>query len=78
MFTKVVRPLVKYWTFNSVKVICFLDDGIVTEYNYEEAKRKPEFVQKTMTKSGFIPNIQKSTWEPCKIPTWLGIDINLS
>ena len=31
-----------------------------------------------MRKSGFIPNIQKSTWEPCKILTWLGIDINLS
>ena len=31
-----------------------------------------------MTKSGFIPNIQKSTWDLCKILTWLGIDINLS
>ena len=48
------------------------------EYNYEEAKHKSDFVQQTLTKSGFIPNIQKSTWEPCKILTWLGIDINLS
>ena len=55
-----------------------MDDGIGIEYNYEEAKRKSEFVQETLTKSGFIPNIQKSTWEPCKILTWLGIDINLS
>ena len=31
-----------------------------------------------MTKSGFTPYIQKSTREPCKILTWLGIDINLS
>ena len=61
IFTKVVRPFVKYWRFN-----------------YEEAKSKSEFVQETLTKSGFIPNIQKSTWEPCKILTWLGIDINLS
>ena len=78
IFTKVVRPLVKYWRLNSVKITCFLDDGIGIEYNYEEAKRKSEFVQETLTKSGFIPNIQKSTWEPCKILTWLGIDINLS
>ena len=78
IFTKVVRPLVKYWRFNSVKITCFLDDGIGIEYNYEEAKRKSEFVQETLTKSGFIPNIQKSTWKPCKILTWLGIDINLS
>ena len=78
ILTKVVRPLVKYWRLNSVKITCFLDDGIGIEYNYEEAKRKSEFVQQTLAKSGFTPNIQKSTWEPCKILTWLGIDINLS
>ena len=68
----------KYWRFNSVKTTCFLDDGIGTEHNYEEAKCKSEFVQETLTKSVFICNIEKSTWEPCKILTWLGIDINLS
>ena len=59
-------------------ITCFLVDGIVTEYNYDEANPKSEFVQETLAKSGFIPNNQKSTWEPCKILTWLGIDINLS
>ena len=78
IFTKVVKLLVKYWRFNSIKITCFLDDRIGIEYNYEEAKCKSEFVQQTLTKSGFTPNIQKSTWEPCKILTWLGIDINLS
>ena len=78
IFTKAARPLVKYWRFISVKISCFLDDGIGTEYKYEEAKRKLEFFQETLTKSGFTPNIKNSTWEPCKILTWLGIDINLS
>ena len=55
-----------------------MDDRIGIEYNYEEAKCKSEFVQETLTKSGFICNIEKSTSEPCKILTWLGIDINLS
>ena len=55
-----------------------MDDEIGIEYNYEEAQRKSEFVQETLTKSGFIPNIQKSTWEASKIFTWLGIDINIS
>ena len=36
-----------------------------------------EFVQETLTKSGFIPNFNKSTWEPCKVLIWLGTDINL-
>ena len=74
----VVRPLVKYCRFNSVKITCFLDNGIGIEYDYEEAKRKSEFVQEALIKSGFISNIQKSTWRPCKIFTWLGIAINLS
>ena len=78
IFTKVVRPLVKYWRFSSVKITCFLDGGIGIEYNYEEAKRKSEFVQETLAKSGFTPNIRKSTWEPFKILTWIGIDGNLS
>ena len=69
----VARPLIKYWRFNSIKITCFLDDEIGIEYNYEESKRKFEFVQETLKKSGFIPNIQKSTWEPRKILTWVGI-----
>ena len=55
-----------------------MDDGTSIEYNYEKAKHKSEFVQQTLTKSGFIHKIEKSTWESCKILTWLGIDINLS
>ena len=31
-----------------------------------------------MTKSGFIHNIQKYIWVPCKILAWLGIDTILS
>ena len=73
IFSTVARSLVKYWRFNSTKIRCFLDDGIGIEYNYEESKRKFEFVQETLKKSGFIPNIQKSTWEPRKILTWVGI-----
>ena len=78
IFTKVVRPLVKYRRYSSVKITCILDVGIGFEYNYEEAKRKSEFVQEILKKSGFIPNIHKSTWETCKILTWLGIDMDLS
>ena len=55
-----------------------MDDGIGIEYKYEEAMPKSEFVQQTLTKSGFIHNIQKSTWEPCKIHTCVVIDIKLS
>ena len=75
ILTKVVRPLMKYWKFSSVKITCFLDDGIGIESNCEEPKHKSEFVQETLTKSCFIPNTQKSTWELCKILSRLGIGI---
>ena len=55
-----------------------MDDGIGTKYDYEEAKRKSEFVQETLTKSGFIPKTQKSTREPCKSLPCLAIDMKLS
>ena len=55
-----------------------MDGGIGIEYNYEEAKRKSEFVQETLTKSGFIPKTQKSTREPCKSLPCLAIDMKLS
>ena len=49
------------------------------KYNdYEEAKIKSELFRETLIKSGFIPENEKSTWEPRKIVTGLGIDVNLS
>ena len=58
IFTEVVRPLVRYWRSSSLKITFFLDDGIGIENNYEEAKRKSEFVRETLAKSGFIPTFQ--------------------
>ena len=58
ILTQVVRPLVKYWRFNSLKIAGFLNDGIGIEYSYEEAKRKSEFVQETLTKSVFTPKFK--------------------
>ena len=56
----VARPLIKYWRFNSIKITCFLDDGIGIEYNYEESKRKFEFVQETLKKNQVLYSIFKN------------------
>ena len=37
VFTKVVRPLVKYWRFNSIKIACFFNDGLGIESTFEKA-----------------------------------------
>ena len=60
IFSTVARSLVKYWRFNSTKIRCFLDDGIGIEYNYEESKRKFEFVQETLKKNQVLYSIFKN------------------
>ena len=40
VFTKMVRPLVKYWRFNSTKIACFLDDGLGKDNTFEKALEK--------------------------------------
>ena len=58
-FTKVVRPLVKYWRFNSIKIACFFNDGLGTESTFEKALEKSAFVSNSLTRAGFIVNSEK-------------------
>ena len=53
IFTEVVRPLVRYWRSSSLRITCFLDDGIGIENNYEEAKRKSAFVRDSRHDTSF-------------------------
>jgi len=78
IFTKVVRPLVKHWRSNSVKIACFLDDGLGKGDTYLKTKQDSSFVRISLQKAGFIPNQDKSIWEPTKALTWLGISIDLN
>ena len=55
-----------------------MHDGKGIEYNYEEVKCKSDFFQETLAILGFIPNNEKSAWEACNLPPWLGIDLKLS
>ena len=78
VFTKVVRPLVKYWRFNSIKIACFLDDGLGIGNTFERALEDSTFVLNSLTKAGFIINSEKSVWQPTKVLTWLGIEVDLN
>ena len=78
VFTKVVRPLVKYWRFNSIKIACFLDDGLGIDNTFENALEKSTFVSNSLTRSGFIVNSEKSVWQPTKVLTWLGNDVDFN
>ena len=40
LFTKLLRPLVRYWSGRGLKAIVYLDDGIVAVQGFERALHK--------------------------------------
>ena len=76
IFTKVCRPLVKLWRFNGIKIVLYLDDGFSISNSHSECLSDANFVRNTLLKSGFIPNQDKSVWQPTNICDWLGIIID--
>ena len=76
IFTKAVRPLVKYWRFKGIPIVVFIDDGIGVGKNKEQASLFSVFVKDTLNKSGFVFNVEKSVWEPDVTAEWLGLFVN--
>ena len=77
MFTKLLRPLVRYWWQQGVRVILYLDDGIVAVEGKEEALETSLKVQRDLARAGFVANVAKCKWEPAKHCVWLGFEIDL-
>ena len=77
VFTKVIRPLVKYWRSNGIKICVYLDDGLGVEKSHNKAIESSSFVRKSLEMSGFVANSAKSIWDPTTALTWLGISLNL-
>ena len=76
IFTKLLRPLVKFWRFNGVMIVGYIDDGIAISNDYETALTQSKFVRQTLLKAGFVPNIEKSNWLPSFLAEWLGIQVD--
>jgi len=52
IFTKCLRPLVKFWRFNGVKIVVFLDDGCGTGESLQTAKGHSLFMQTSLSNAG--------------------------
>ena len=78
VFTKLVRLLVELWRFNSIKIACFLDDGLGIDNTFEKVLEKSIFALNSLTRAGFIVNSEKLVWQPPKVLTWLGIEVDLN
>ena len=55
-FTKVVRLLVRYWRYQGLRAVVYLDDRIVAAEGKEVALRASKGVKKNFSKAGFVEN----------------------
>ena len=78
LFTKVMRPLIRYWRGRGLKAIVYLDDGIVAVRGKEKALVESARVKQDIENAGFVIHVDKSTWEPSHTIEWLGFQIDLS
>ena len=77
IFTKLLRPLVKYWRSQGIKAVIYLDDGIASVPQLEEAKRISFLMKSDLEQAGFVVHPTKCSWEPSHHAQWLGYEVNL-
>ncbi|CAC5391543.1 unnamed protein product [Mytilus coruscus] len=73
LFTKCLRPIVKYWQENGVDIVLYLDDGLGMGKNKQEASECSSFVKTSLLEAGFLINMDKSIFEPVQCLEWLGL-----
>ena len=73
VFTSILKPLQKSWRSQGIPIAHFLDDGLGGGTDFVSAKVNSLVVHSDLLKSGFVPNEEKSLWEPLQVITWLGV-----
>ena len=77
-FTKLLRPLIKYWWSQGLRAIIYLDDGIVAVNDEAAAKAASRQVRADLSMAGLIEHTAKCIWNPTTQINWLGFDLDLS
>ena len=73
IFSKVMRPLVRYWRSKALSIVVYLDDGISAAQSFSKCEEHSLLVRSDLFKSGFVPNKCKCQWVPVQVICWLGI-----
>ena len=72
IFTKVMRPLVKYWRSQAYRIVVYLDDGLGVCPTFACCLLEALAVKSDLSRAGFVPNMLKSVWSPVQCLRWLG------
>ena len=78
VFTKLMRPLVRYWRASGIRIVLYLDDGLATAADEQSAMRASNLVRETLSSAGFVTHPVKSQWSPVQRLSWLGFVIDTS
>ena len=60
VFTKLMRPLVRFWRGKGLKSYLYLDDGIVSMKGEEQTINTSTQIKTDLENAGFIINVEKS------------------
>ena len=73
IFTKCLRPMVRFWREHGVNIVLYLDDGWCSNRSLESCSRDAQFVYDSLKRAGFVVNMEKSILEPTTSLNWLGL-----
>jgi len=77
-FTKLLRPLIRYWRGQGLRAILYLYNGIVAVSEKEAAKAASFRVRKDLAKAGLVEHTDKCSWVSARQTTWLGFQLDLN
>ena len=73
IFSKVMRPLVKYWRSKAISIVVYLDNRISAAPSFSKCEEHSLLVRSDLVRSGFVHNKDKCQRVPVQIICWLGI-----
>ena len=63
-FTKLLRPLIKYWWGQGLWVLLYLDDDIVAVKGEKQAEEASHQVRDDLVRAGLVEHTAKCSWVP--------------
>ena len=78
IFTKVVKPLEKHWRYIGINIAIFLDDGWSLDKSKQTCSANAKTVRHDLISAGFVPNDEKSIWEPTQSLDSVRVDVEFS
>jgi len=76
IFTKIMRVFIKNWRALGVRVVIYIDDGIICAKLASKCQKIAQMMKKDLESAGFIINRKKSVWIPSQKGEFLGFDID--